>query len=419
MNYEQSLEFIHSLDRFGSKPGTERIGALCRALGDPQNKLKFIHIAGTNGKGSVSAMLSAVLRAAGYRTGTYVSPYIINFRERIQLNGEFIAKDELAELTEKVKGVWQQLPDDNKPTEFEFITAVAFDYFLQKKCDVVVLETGLGGRLDATNIINEPICSVITSIGLDHTEVLGDTVEQIAAEKCGIIKNGRPVITECNGNVLSVIQEHCRAAAAPLFAVDCSRITDIKTDANGMKFNYCGEDYKLSLCGEYQAFNAACAVRVIKECFPDISSNVLKNGLKSAFLPARFEIISTDPLVILDGTHNPAGAEALARSLSKIGARNFTAIIGAMADKDVDAVLRLLSPFTDEALCVTVPNMGRSMSAVQLCKKAKSAFGKARAVMTIDDALQSAKNSGNNVLIFGSLYLASAIRDRAIETFKK
>lgn len=419
MNYEQSLEFIHSLDRFGSKPGTERIGALCRALGDPQNKLKFIHIAGTNGKGSVSAMLSAVLRAAGYRTGTYVSPYIINFRERIQVNGEFIAEEELAELTGKLMNFWQQMPDDDKPTEFEFITAAAFEYFLKKNCDVVVLETGLGGRLDATNIINEPICSVITSIGLDHTEVLGDTVEKIAAEKCGIIKSGCPVITGCNDKALPVIQKYCRDVGSPLFTVDRSQIADIGEDASGIEFNYCGENYKLSLCGEYQAFNAACAVRVIKECFPDIDSKTLKCGLKSAFLPARFEIISTDPLVILDGTHNPAGAEALARSLFRINARNFTAIIGAMADKDVDAVLQLLSPLTDEAICVTVPNMGRSMSAVQLCKKAKSAFGKARAVMTIDDALQSAKNSGNNVLIFGSLYLASAIRDRAIEAFKK
>ncbi len=419
MNYEQSLEFIHSLERFGSKPGTERIAELCNALGNPQDKLKLIHIAGTNGKGSVSAMLSAVLQSAGYRTGTYVSPYITDFRERIQVNGEFIAKDELADLTEKVKKIWQQMPDDDKPTEFEFITAAAFDYFLHKSCDVVVLETGLGGRFDATNVIKEPICSVITSIGIDHTEVLGDTIEKIAAEKCGIIKPHCPVITGCGGKALEVIQNRCTTSDSPLFTVERSQVTDIKSDANGTEFNYCGENYKLSLCGEYQAFNAACAVKVIKECFPDVDSKTLKYGLEKAFLPARFEIISTDPLVILDGTHNPAGAEALARSLFKIKAENLTAIIGVMSDKDADAVLSLLSPLISEAICVTVPHNKRSMTAVRLCEKAKVIFGKARAVMTIDDALQAAKDSGNGVLICGSLYLASAIRNRAIETFKK
>ena len=211
MNYDEALSYVHSLLVFGSKPGLDRINEVMAKLGNPQNNLKFIHIAGTNGKGSTATMLSNVYIKAGLKVGLYISPFVIDFRERIQLNGQMIGKTDFAHFAQKIKDANVTL------TEFEFITAVAFCYFAEKQCDIVILETGLGGRLDATNIIEKPLCSVITHISLDHTGVLGDTLEQIAAEKCGIIKNRGLTVTDMNQEpeVLKVIKAHSDSLVIP------------------------------------------------------------------------------------------------------------------------------------------------------------------------------------------------------------
>ena len=237
MNYNEALSYIHSLQVFGSVPGLERISELLNLLGNPQDDLKFIHVAGTNGKGSVSTMLSEIHRAAGGRVGLYTSPYVVDFRERIQLDGEYIEKEELARLTELVKSTGVHV------TEFEFITALAFLYFKEKKCDIVVLEVGLGGRFDATNVIKAPLCSVITRIDLDHTDYLGDTVEKVAAEKCGIIKDGAPTVTypDQPSGALGVI----KASAPDLTVADKEEIKTVKSDLFGNSFIYKGEPYWL------------------------------------------------------------------------------------------------------------------------------------------------------------------------------
>ena len=237
MNYQEALEYIHSINWAFCKPGLERIGELCEKLGHPERKLKFIHVAGTNGKGSFCSMTESVLRAAGYKTGLYTSPYIKEFDERMQINGENISNDELVELTEYVKPIADSMED--KPTEFELITAVAFEYFARNNCDVVVLEAGLGGRLDSTNIIDTPVLSVITGIALDHTAILGDTVEKIAAEKAGIIKKGVPVIFGGDDDTAAqVIKAKADEMGSEFIRVDYEKLKNVNATLDGTDFDY-------------------------------------------------------------------------------------------------------------------------------------------------------------------------------------
>ena len=230
MNYTGSVEYIHSLLRFGIKPGLERISELLSLLGNPQEKVKAIHIAGTNGKGSTSTMTANILKNAGYRTGLFTSPYVINFRERIRINGEMIPEDALAETVSRVKEKIDILNEQGTEiTEFEAITAAAYLYFAEEGCDFAVMETGLGGRFDATNVITKPAICIITSISFDHTDILGDSLEKIAFEKCGIIKRNCPVVTSENqsSEAMQVIKKTCEEKSSPLFITDPQKATVI------------------------------------------------------------------------------------------------------------------------------------------------------------------------------------------------
>lgn len=408
MNYTETLEYIHSLGNFSLPATTYRITKALEKLGSPQKKIKALHIAGTNGKGSVSAMLASVFKEAGYKTGLFISPYIIDFRERIQINGEYISKEKLCIFAERVKALGEKL------TEFEFITATAFLYFAEQGIDILICETGLGGRLDATNALENKVVSVITKIGLDHTAVLGDTIEKIAAEKCGILR-ACPTVSSPNQprEALEVIKKNATALYIPDFTK-----TEILDSSIGNTFIYKGKKYKIGLSGEYQIENAVTAIEAILNSGYDIPYDIIYKGLRKAFFPARMEVISEKPLVILDGAHNPDGASVLARELKKHSGR-VTAIIGMMRDKDCDEFLKTTLRFCKAAIVVEVSGMPRSLSAEELAEKAQRHL-ECQVASNYPSAIEKAVSTSNGepIFIFGSLYLAAAIRPYLRECFK-
>ncbi len=398
MNYLETLNYIHSLGNFSLPATLDRIKQVLQKLGNPQNNFKAIHIAGTNGKGSVSAMLAKVFQTAGYKTALFISPFIIDFRERIEINGEFISEADLVYYAEKVKAT------NIKLTEFEFITATAFLYFSDKKCDIAIIETGLGGRLDATNALTNVMASVITKIGLDHTAVLGDTIEQITAEKCGIIKNA-PVITSFN---------QCEKAMAVLgqYKPTIPQKNELKilnSDITGNTYIYKGVQYSTSLIGEYQIENSLIVIETVKNCGVSISEENLKFALANTYFPARLEVISKKPLVILDGAHNPDGAAALAQFLKQYKGKA-SAIIGMMKDKDYETVLSVCLPYIYKAVAVTVENAPRTLTADQLSKTANN-YTECLTANSYGEAIEMLKDE-EVIFIFGSLYLASSIREK-------
>lgn len=400
MKYIETLNYIHSLGAFSHKASLERITDVCEKLGNPQNNFKAIHVAGTNGKGSVCSFITASLIAAGYKVGTFVSPYITDFCERIQVGSKYISRDDLCRLSKKVIDTGVAL------TEFEFITAVGFLYFSENKIDIAVLETGLGGRFDATNVIPAPLTSVITKIGLDHTAILGDSIEQIAKEKCGIIK-GDSVITSHNQplDAITVIKKYSSNVKTP----NVNNLKDIKISLLGNSFIYDNTYYETSLGGEYQIENALLAIETLKNCELAISDDNIKQGLKNAFIPARLEVVSQNPLIVIDGAHNPDGANALLPALKEYS--GCTAIIGVMKDKNYKAVLSTVLPFCENIICVT-PNVPRALSANDLAVQVEKYCENVLIAKTPQQALNIAKQnrSGKPIFIFGSLYLASEIR---------
>ena len=404
MNYEETLNYIHSLGNF-SKPATlERIKSILQKLGNPQNNFKAIHIAGTNGKGSVSAMLSKIFSLAGYKTALFISPFIIDFCERIQINGEFIFHNDICKYAEIVKSANTEL------TEFEFITAVAFLYFSQQNCDIAIIETGLGGRLDATNTLGNVIANVITKIGLDHTTVLGNTIEKITAEKCGIIKNC-PVITlhtQPDG-AFKVLN-----AYKPIIP-NANQLKVLQSDINGNTFTYKSKEYKTSLVGEYQIENALAVIETIENCGIEIPYGIIYKALSETYFPARMEVIAKKPLVILDGAHNPDGANALGNALKKYNGK-VTAIIGMMKDKDCKEVLKRTLPYCKKAIAVEVENLPRAMKKEEL-KDLAINYCNTVTAENYDEAIKTASND-EVIFVFGSLYLASGIREKLKNFFK-
>lgn len=400
MNYNETLNYIHSLGMFSHPAGLERIENLLDKLGNPQDKLPSIHIAGTNGKGSVSVMIASILKSAGYKVGIFTSPYIIDFRERITVNGEFISKADLCRLAEKVRKT------EIAVTEFEFITAVGFLYFAEQECDIVVAETGLGGRLDATNTLTNVLCSVITKIGIDHSAILGDTIEKIAEEKCGIIKKNKTVtVASQTASALRVIKKHNPDTIIPL------KPQVISSNLKGDTFIYKGEEYNVSLAGEFQVENSTAAIEAVKACGLNVENSHIKEGLLNAFIPARMEILSKEPLIILDGAHNPDGAKVLADFMRVKGNEN-TAIIGVMQDKNYDTVLKETLKYCNSVVCVTPSDMPRALSGEMLKEAADNYCRDVTVAKSLEDAVNIAKSKscGNPIFIYGSLYLASNIR---------
>lgn len=416
MTYEQAIEYIHGVSWTFCKPGLERIEKLCDLLGNPQKKLKFIHVAGTNGKGSFCSMLDSILRASGYKVGLFTSPYIVRFNERMRVNGVDIPDDTLAELTERVKPLADSMTD--KPTEFELITAIAFEYFAREGCDVVVLEAGMGGRLDSTNIIEEPLLSVITGVSLDHTAFLGDTVEKIAAEKAGIIKAGAPVLL--GGDDLDarrVVSARAQELLSELYSPDYNEIKNLTATLSGSEFDY--KEYtrvKLNLLGLYQPRNAALvleAVKILKSRGLAVPDAAAYDGLSSARWCARFEIVSDDPLVIFDGAHNPEGIAAAVTAIEHyFDDKKVVVLTGVLADKDYRFIAEKLARVASCTFTIT-PDNPRALSASDYADVLASYGVESVATAGISEAVQlatvRARKKGEALVCLGSLYTYSDI----------
>ena len=415
MDYQEALAYISGTAFFGSKPGLERIAALLEKLGDPQKQLRFVHIAGTNGKGSCAAMTASILKAAGYKTGLYTSPYLYRFNERMQIGGKQIPDDTLAQLVARVKPIAEAM--DDHPTEFELMTAVAMLWYAEERCDVVVLEVGLGGRFDATNIIDAPEAAVIMNIGLDHTAVLGETVEQIAFEKAGILKPGtEAVLFEQPENVTAVIRARCEELGVPLHVADFSQIVSEFDSLYGQSFTYRGEPYALPLLGRHQLKNAATVlelVEVLRRKGWKLEQSDVEHGLYAVSWPGRFELLSDDPLFVVDGGHNPQCAQTVAENLLHyFPDKRRILLLGILRDKDVAGLTDILDPAADEYLCIT-PDSFRALPAAELAEHLKR-YGKPVTVCdSIRDGVTAAleRSDGDTVVCaVGSLYSVGEIR---------
>ena len=416
MTYVEALEYIHSINWTFTKPGLERIGELCRRLGDPQNDLKFVHVVGTNGKGSFCSMLDSVLRHASYKVGLFTSPYIREFTERIRVNGENISKDALAEITSYVQPIADAM--DDKPTEFELITAIGLEYFKRCGCDVVVLEAGMGGRLDSTNIIPGSLLSVITGVSLDHTAYLGDTVEKIAAEKAGVIKqDGVAMYCGNDESVKRIIEAKANEMGARLVVPDKANMVMNRCDLDGCSFDI-GEwrNVEISLLGLYQPDNAAnvlFAVEQLRTLGLNISDDAVYKGLKSARWPARFEVLAKDPLVIFDGAHNPEGIEAAVKSIKYyFGDEKVCVLTGVMRDKDYNYVSSCLSEIAKRAFCIK-PDNPRALDAEEYARVLEGKGVEASHYDSVEKAFKTAVEyaaKNQSVLVcLGSLYMYEQI----------
>ena len=418
MTYEEALRYTHSLLRFGIKPGLERIRELLERLGNPQRMLRAIHVAGTNGKGSTCAMLSSILRSAGYRTGLFISPYVIDFRERMQIDGEMIDEEAFARIADRVRVEADFMSQEGRgPTEFEFITAVAFVYFCDQHCDVAVLETGLGGRYDSTNVLEQPLVSVITSISLDHTDILGDTVEQIAREKAGIIKRGCLCVTcpDQEQAALGVLMEEAARQDAPLCIPSWAALRVSREGLEGADVQWKGTQLHIPFCGRFQLSNALCAIEAAErlgERGIQVSDEAIRSGIAAASMPARMEMLSSDPMIILDGTHNPGGAAAMAEVFrAHLGGKRAVAIWGMLQDKNYEAVVEILAPFFTEAYTV-LPDNPRALPAQELARCLQSHGVKAEPSAPSRELIVHAveRAAGRPVVILGSFYLAAQMR---------
>ena len=412
MTGKEAVSYIHSVSWMGSRPGLERIRKLLALMGDPQKGQRFIHVAGTNGKGSTCAMLAEILKYNDFKTGLFTSPYVLEFNERIRVNGENISDEALGEVTEYVKSFAEQMED--KPTEFELLTAIAFEFFKREECKYVVLETGLGGRLDSTNVIEDPVVSVITGIALDHTSVLGDTVEKIAYEKSGIIKKGCPVVPgEMPEEARAVIEDYAAKMDAPVHRVNMDDMSFWCSTLAGSEFVYKNtKKYNLALLGEHQLKNAMLALKVcdvMTDMGITVHNHPRKMGLSEVRWPARFEMLSKDPIVIFDDAHNPQGIATVICNIKKyFGRKKPVLLMGVMEDKDHGMMTGALA---EVASCVhtVTPSNPRAMKAETLAEEFSAAGVPSVPHGDFDSAiaaaLADAREKDAPVFALGSLYM--------------
>ena len=417
MNLNESLAYIHGLYRKGSVLGLHRMKAMLDMMGNPQKKLKFIHIAGTNGKGSTAAMTASILSKAGYKTGLFTSPYIYRFHERMQIDGRQISDSDVVEMVAYVRRYAETLEDIT--TEFEFVTCMAMEYFMRQGCDIVVLEVGMGGLIDATNIIDTPEVAVVTNIGLDHTDALGDTLEKIAANKAGIFKEGgHAVVYRGTEGVEAVYEQICRERNVTLRKADFDSIVLSSHGLEGQVFS-CGgrKDLVLPLLGDHQLHNASVVLSVMDTLIDmgwNISEDHIREGIRDVSWPGRFDIVSRNPLFIIDGGHNPQCIDALVKNIvDYLAGRRLIALVGVLADKDYGEMFRPVMEHVDEFVCVT-PDNPRQLPAAELAEHLRRAGAKAVPCATVAEGVQKAKElagADGVVLCFGSLYTIGAIKD--------
>ena len=417
---ENTLNFIHGLYRKGAKPGLHRERQLLALLGNPEKNLKFIHIAGTNGKGSTAAMTASILHKAGYKTGLFTSPYIYRFNERIQLSGAQIPDSDVVRLTAKLRALTEKM--DEMPTEFEFVTAMAMEYYREQQADIVVLEVGMGGLNDATNVIPAPEVAVITNIGLDHTDALGDTVEKIAANKAGILKEGcHAVVYRGADGVEKVYETLCGEKNIPLRKADFEGLQPVSHDLFGQVFS-CGsrKNITLPLLGDHQLHNAAVVLSIadaLRERGWKLSEAHIYEGIRDVQWPGRFDIVSRDPLFIIDGGHNPQCIEALVKNIQDyLADRRVVALTGVLADKDYGEMFRPVMALVDSFVCIT-PDNPRKLEAKELADHLRQAGAKAVACDSVAEGVETARRLAGRegaVLCFGSLYSIGDIKGAVV-----
>ncbi len=425
MTYEEAIDYIHSVTWLGSRPGLERITELCRRLENPQDDLTFIHVAGTNGKGSVCRMLSGILEKAGYRVGLFTSPYIERFNERIMLSGTDIDDEDLAQATAEVRVHAEAMEDS--PTEFELITAIAFVYYKKMHCDYVVLECGLGGRLDSTNVIKTPILSLITGIDLDHRAILGDTVAQIAREKAGIIKEGVAVLFgEGSDEALEEIRRAADEKNSPFYRTNFSAITNVQSDLHGTTFTFGTKEVRIGLKGLYQTRNTATvltAVDLLRKEGVTIPEEAVADALAEAKWPARFELLAWDeesgvPPILYDGAHNPQGIAGAVQNvkhylspLTKDG--KVILLMGVMADKDHRQMIEMLVPLAKTVFTVSPAN-DRSLDASRAAAEFEDCGVRACPNTCLEDGVKAAVSLAikekTPLLCLGSLYMYGDVK---------
>lgn len=420
MTFAESESYIHSLYR-KAQPGLDRITELLALLGNPEKQLKFVHIAGTNGKGSTAAMTASILTRAGYKTGLFTSPFIYRFNERMQIDGCQIADQDVVELVALVKEKADTMAD--YPTEFEFVAGMAMVYFLRQGCDMVVLEVGMGGAIDATNTILAPEVAVITNIGLDHTDALGDTLEKIAANKAGIIKPGcTAVVYRSSQSVESVFENVCAEKDVPLKKADFEGLKLLSHGLEGQTFD-CGDRkaLELPLLGDHQLHNASVVLAVADALIErgwDITEQHIRDGIRQVSWPGRFDIVGKDPLFIIDGGHNPQCIEALVKNIQDyLVGRRVVVLTGVLADKDYGEMFRPVMPLVEQFVCVT-PDNPRRLQAHELAEHLQRAGALATACDTIPQGVEKALALAGKegvILCFGSLYTIGDIK-RALES---
>ncbi|MDR1066965.1 MAG: bifunctional folylpolyglutamate synthase/dihydrofolate synthase [Clostridiales bacterium] len=419
MDFTQAMRYIRETARFGSKLGLDNITCLMERLNNPEKKLRFAHIAGTNGKGSVAAFLSGAMTAAGYRTGLFISPYISRFNERVSVDGELISDAEIAELVGLVADAVADMTKKglNHPTEFEIITAMAFLYYEKKRCDIVVLEVGLGGRLDATNVIERPLVSIITSIDFDHEAYLGESLDEIAREKAGIIKEDADVVTCVQRvEVLDAIKLICQKRKARLSLTERAKVKVFSRrgqvfDLGAMK------GAEIALLGEHQLENVSLAIEaidVLRGKGFEISESAVREGIQNARWPGRFEWISQRPDIVIDGAHNIQGARMLAKNLKTyFPGKDIFFVAGALADKNYELMIQAVAPLA-KAFFTVAPPSGRALPADALARSAEELHKPAHAFDGVTNALEAARQAASAddvICVFGSLYLVGGARD--------
>lgn len=418
MTYQQAVDYMLTPGGPKTRLGLERITELMEKLGDPQKQLHFVHVAGTNGKGSVCAMLSSILTKAGYTTGLYTSPHLFRVNERMKINGVDISDQELTALAQQVKPVTDRMEDE--PTEFERITAMALLYFQQRKCDVVVLEVGLGGRLDSTNVIGAPDAAVITNIALEHTQLLGDTLEKIAREKAGVIKEHTPVaLYGQTREVEQVVEGICQEKGGRLWVSAPEQVRVEQSSLHGQRVSYrARKELELPLLGGHQAYNMALALEtvdlLVRERGYHISDEAVRAGLAEVAWPGRLEVLRHFPTVLVDGAHNPDGVRQLAAAMEQyLPGQKVTFVMGVMADKDYVEMAGMMAPYAKEFITVA-PDYHRALDAQSLRDTIERELHvPARSGGSVQQGLELALTGASpedTIVIFGSLYQVGEVR---------
>ena len=422
MSQHETLAYLYGLERFGMVFGLENISRLLQALGDPHRTLQVIHVGGTNGKGSVSAMMASILQEGGYRVGLYTSPHLVSFTERIQINGTEVVWDEVIRLTDHLRNKVEEKDIPKQFTFFDFTTALALYYFSHQEVDLTILEVGLGGRLDSTNVVH-PLITIITNVAKDHFQILGERIEDIAQEKAGIVKHGVPLISGVTQPVvIQIMEKACKEKEAPMHLAgrdfQGEAIAPKKLDFRGSKWKL--PDISVGLAGSFQIENATVALgalEALEERGYRVREESIYQGLATIQWPGRLELVQESPLILLDGAHNPAAARSLKEAVQEeFDYHHLYMVMGIMQDKEVSAIVAELVPLAD-VLIATSPHNPRAMSAQRLAQSAQDYCAEVKVIEDVGEGMEYAQEMAHKndlILVAGSLFTVGEARDHLL-----